>query len=150
MVSKRIKASNTSIDFQIGDQLCTQCRKKFAELQSRDDSDQFDEEDLGDPGHDSLSVASVQRECNIPDDDFVSPEVELSELNQSLSVLGESPVVKQKVYTQVKYAHEKVKSIHASVKRKLELISGNIIPDNIIGETRTRTRNKKTVLNQKL
>ena len=73
--------------------------EKFAELpSSKDDSDWFDEEEILDPPNDSLPVASVQK------DDFVSPDVELSELNQSLRVLGESPVVKRKVYNQLNYS----------------------------------------------
>ena len=57
------------------------------------------------------------------DDMFVSLDHQLAVLNESLQVLGESPVVKRKVETRINYVNEKVKSIHTTVKRKLEVIS---------------------------
>jgi len=50
--------------------------------------------------------------------DFISLEVELSGLNESLLTLGESPVVKQKVNTRPLYLAKKYKSIQGAVERK--------------------------------
>lgn len=58
---------------------------------------------------------------------FISPDLELSVLNQSLGAIGESPIVKRKVYTRPSYVQKKTKSIEGAVKRKLKLVTGKVI-----------------------
>ena len=59
-------------------------------------------------------------------DIFISPDHELSILNESLTVLGESPVVKRKASVAVRYSN-KVRSVEPAVKRKLELITETVM-----------------------
>lgn len=63
-------------------------------------------------------------------DIFISPDHELLQLNESLTILGESPVVKRKACISLNYSKSKVRSVEAVVKRKLELISGNAIEES--------------------
>ena len=83
-------------------------------------SSSAESEDSGEPGPSSPTAGSSV----MVDDVFVLPDHQLAVLNESLQVLGESPVVKTKVETRINYVSEKVKSIHTTVNRKLEVISG--------------------------
>lgn len=134
-VTQTMIDSHKSLHFQSGDLLCDKCRKTVYKLKIDDtkmpiDSSSSSElEDACKPG--SSGIASNDIASNdIEGDLFVSPEYQLDTLNKSLQVLGESPVVKRKANTRVSYARNKAKSIHTTVKRKLELIGGVPLDDS--------------------
>src|ERR1043165_6841134 len=62
----------------------------------------------------------------------VDPHHELSTLNRSLTVLGESPVMKRKA--KGRYIKNKARKIEVAVRKKLEMCTGNVIAEGE-GET---------------
>lgn len=82
------------------DKLCSICRKKLAKLPSA----QITSEESGiSASEEELNVMPSQKE----DSDIVEGEVEVDLLNQSLSVIGESPFDKRKIKRQPTYVAEK-------------------------------------------
>jgi hypothetical protein len=141
-VSEKTRTIHRFLHFESDDQLCTSCRKRVAAL-----------------AEDILTVESSQSEQSAAEEEveeaysrqvlpgtsataghvFISPEHEISVLNASLSILGESPVIKRKLYTRTLYVKEKARKIESTVRRKIELGTGGSIsdfapaqPDNIL------------------
>jgi len=85
---------------------------------------------LSESGESEAGVSDAHKNtCASAAEAFVSPEHELSLLNSSLHMIGESPVVKRKINTRVKYVKDKVTRIQTSVKRKIELITGSALDE---------------------
>ena len=98
-ISERTRSAHASLRFQIGDHLCTSCRKRVTALPVEDaEPSTASDVELSDVGNDNLpSTSSVPNKSDAiryHKDIFISPDHELSLLNQSLNVLGESPVIK--------------------------------------------------------
>jgi len=123
-ISEETMTSYPSLRFQSDDQLCTSCRKEVAALPVEDK-----EMTSAIPSSSSESLEPEQMPgtsacASMNPDVYEVPEEQLEVINESLQVLGESPLIKRKVHTRVKYVKEKAKAIHNTVKKKLELISG--------------------------
>ena len=90
----------------LGAKVCDACRKKLAQVPvARSEStDQF-ESSQEDAGASSQEEVSYEHES-------------LESINQCLSAIGETPVVKKKLQ-QAKYPKEKMKKIRVAVKKKL-------------------------------
>lgn len=135
-VTERTMTLHPSLHFQSGDQLCPNCRIKITALPIPEEeatqstnSQSTNSSESGDvcqPGTSGMKASASK----ISHDTFESPDHQLVQLNTSLQVLGESPVVKRKIDTRVHYAKKKVKSIHTTVKRKLELITGEPLDES--------------------
>jgi hypothetical protein len=125
-VSEQTRDLYPSLKFQLGDRICTQCRKKVMEQpvdnphNAATESSQSEDEHIA-----GISGEAAIDTVNDPDDTvYVSSDHNLAVLNMSLHGLGESPVVKRQADTRVNYVKKKIKSIHTTVKRQLELIAG--------------------------
>lgn len=129
-ISDMTRQSFPSLHFIEGDKVCTSCRKRISklppEVAAQMDTASLPEDDC----EEGTSADDEQPENEMTRDLFVSTDHDLSVLNQSLGVLGESPVVKRKIDTQANYARKKVSSIQTSVKRKLQLITGKVIEED--------------------
>ena len=138
-ISERTRTVHGSLNLQIGNKLCTQCRKKVSNLLSEDTEHLVSNVEVLDSGNDIMpstsGVVSVPKKSDPSADIFVSPDHELLELDRSLKALHESPVVKRKAIAQVNYSKKKFKSITTTVKKKLELISGDSIDESLEEDT---------------
>ena len=90
----------------LGAKVCDTCRKKLTQvpIARPESTDQF-ESSLDDAGASSQEEVSYQQES-------------LESINQCLSAIGETPVVKKKLQ-QAKYPKEKMQKIRAAVKKKM-------------------------------
>lgn len=125
-VTESTKALHPSLNFQVNDQICTKCRKQVSKL-SITDKMTLTDGSSSDSSDDKVKLSSSGMAASAhanADETFVSQDNQLSLLNESLQVLGESPVVNRKVKTRVHYVKKKVKTIQTAVKRKLELVAG--------------------------
>ena len=132
-ITSKMRAAHKDMHFEIEDRLCTKCRKRVAGCPSSSEEQECDPKEL--PGESSSleSDGSSDREIGgatpgpsgSTHELFVSPDHELSLLNQTLVVIGESPIIKRKASTSVHYVEKKARSIESSVIRKLELETGN-------------------------
>lgn len=122
-----------SLQFKTGDKICTLCRKKLSTIPT--------ENNTAASAVSSAANQSIEPEIdelplmtsNNPDE-FISPEHELSQLNKSLVLLGESPVVKNKLTSRVNYFKRKSESADKAVKRKLHLVSESTLSDSMLSE----------------
>ena len=121
VVGEEIMTLHPSLQLQAGDQLCSTCRKRISDLA-------IDEKVPLSSSSSNSEVNQPSTSCTdanpTPDKTFESPQDLLAELNTSLVVLGVSPVIKRKAQTRVNYVKKKAQSIHTTVKRKLEVITG--------------------------
>ncbi len=107
LVTKEQAAQHPSL-VQVGMKLCCPCRKKLAK--------QNQQHTLS-----SESLSSVEDE--IPNDKvFVSPEFEFETLNQSLALIGESPLNRQMAQSRVKYLPKKRRRAQEVLARKFEAV----------------------------
>jgi len=130
-VSQKARDSYPSLKFQLGDRICTQCRKKVMERPVDDPQNAATESSQSSQDEHIAGISGVAAidTVNDPDDTvYESTDHNLVVLNTSLQVLGESPVVKRQADTRVNYVSKKIKSIHTTVKKRLELIAGPL-PD---------------------
>jgi hypothetical protein len=107
---------------------CTDCRKRLTSLPETDTASHAtpvasDNESKQENSASSTPKASASKDL------YVSPDHELSLLNETLTAIGESPIVKRKMSTRPLYAEKKAKAINTAVKKKLELVAGKVIPE---------------------
>ena len=147
-VSAETRIKHPSLQFKLGDKICTPCRKKVLKLSHLtldvpSTSMEVSEDDV----EPEINAASDdENEAYASCDVFESPEYHLTVLNESLQILGESPIVKKKTYSRVNYTEHKATAICTSVKRKLELITGKPI---LQSEKDTRYVAKKMMMKVK-
>ena len=136
-----MRTDHVTLNFQEGDLLCTTCRKKLCEVapegaehsaRSSDGEQEPISDDVlvSDTDEPMRGRSTAPQQSDSLHDIFISLDHELSILNESLTVLGESPVVKRKAGVSVKYSKNKVRSVESAVKRKLELITGTAIEES--------------------
>ena len=139
VVTDAVRRTHAFLKLGSGDKLCTACRKRIPTLpQTTEDvlamelsTDTLSESE----GELEFSVSDANKNtCASAAEAFVSPEHELSLLNSSLRMIGESPVVKRKINTRVKYVKDKVTRIQTSLKRKIELIAGSALDEEELME----------------
>jgi len=127
-ISMLTMVSHPSLQLKFGDRVCTQCRKMIANL-PREATEQH--QSSSDAEDDCIPGTSAGEHVNNTDTDAViSPEHQLSLINTSLCMLGESPVVKRKLTTRVNYVKTKIKRIQHTMKRKLELITDSRVEES--------------------
>jgi hypothetical protein len=114
-ISQLIMTLHPSLKFKAGDKLCSPCRKIVANLPA-DSADLVSTDDSSSVPEDFHPDSSA-----VDADVYELPDHQLVVLNQSLQVLGESPVCKRKAENRVNYAKKKVKAIESTIKKKLEL-----------------------------
>jgi len=143
-VSENMRSVHRDLNLKIEDKLCTVCRKRVAEMPIGSGELLSSSKNL------PQSSEGLRGESSSPDSDgdsphemggaaagssksltevFISPDDELSVLNQTLVVFDESPVIKRKANTRVNYVAKKARSIESAVKRKLEIATGTPIPE---------------------
>ena len=121
-----------SLNFESDDQLCTSCRKRVAELPEELQtvaSSQSEESVLTEEQVEAYARQALPGTSSDKDDMFISPDHEISVLNASLSILGESPIIKRKLDTRALYVKEKVRKIESTVRKKIEISIGCSISD---------------------
>ena len=117
LVTKEQAARHPSL-VQIGMKLCCPCRKKLAKQQKETLANQNQVDTCS-----SESLSSAEDE--IPNEEiFVSPEFEFETLNQSLVLIGESPLNRQMFQTRVKYLRKKRKRAQAVLAKKFDAVRG--------------------------
>ena len=117
LVTKEQAARHPSL-VQIGMKLCCPCRKKLAKQQKETLANQ---NQVDTSSSESLSSA----EDEIPNEEiYVSPEFEFETLNQSLVLIGESPLNRQMVQTRVKYLPKKRKRAQTVLAKKFDAVRG--------------------------
>ena len=119
-ISQQILTLHPSLKFKAGDKLCTPCRKIVTDLPA-DSTDLVSTDDSSSVPEDLHPGSSA-----VDADVFELPDHQLVVLNQSLQVLGESPVCKRKAETRVNYVKKKVKALESTIKKKLELCGVSI------------------------
>src|SRR5688572_30202221 len=99
-ISEKVRSSHHSLHFESDDQLCTSCRKRVAArpegpeevwMVESSQSEQSEAEAV-DKAH---AREDILRTSAGTDALFISPDHEISVLNASLSILGESPIIKK-------------------------------------------------------
>jgi hypothetical protein len=68
---------------------------------------------------------------SVSEESFISPAHELSVLNESLRVLGESPIIHRKLRKTPLYAKTKARKIESAVKKRIELCTGTLLSDEM-------------------
>uniref|UniRef100_UPI00358EEC48 uncharacterized protein n=1 Tax=Myxine glutinosa TaxID=7769 RepID=UPI00358EEC48 len=131
-VSQKAIAAHPSLKLQSAQKICTQCRKKLAKRQPGVVETQSEiplpvtssaissSEDNDGGGESPIPGSSGEFE-------FHSPEMEQNTLNESLGLIGESPIPKKRLAAD-KYVKSKTKKIGDTVKKKLEIATG--LPSN--------------------
>jgi hypothetical protein len=127
-ISEVMRTTHHHLQFKQGDKLCTDCRKRLTSLPETDTASHAtpvasDNESKQENSASSTPKASASKDL------YVSPDHELSLLNETLTAIGESPIVKRKMSTRPLYAEKKAKAINTAVKKKLELVAGKVIPE---------------------
>ena len=131
-ISEKVRNIHRSLHFESDDQLCTFCRKQVAalpeELQTvaSSQSEESGEEEEAKEAH---AKPAIQESSAGTDAMFISPDHEISQLNASLFILGESPIMKRKLDTRALYVKEKTRKIQSTVMRKIELGIGHSVSD---------------------
>ena len=59
------------------------------------------------------------------EDDFVPPEIEVENLNETLELIGESPLSQQKVKSRSRYLPQKKKKVQDALERKFDAACGS-------------------------
>lgn len=114
-ISAQLVILHPSLGLQIGDKVCTTCRKKLSSLPITGKTEEtYSQQETAE----STGVSGNESEGFVP-----PPEHELLVLNSSLSVLGESPVMKKKLSSSAKYAQNKLAKVHKTVKKRLKMIA---------------------------
>jgi len=125
-ISEKARNSHHSLHFEPDDQLCTSCRKRVAALPEGPEelrtvgssqSEQSEAEGVNE-AHPSEDMPGTSAGTDAL---YISPDHEISVLNASLSILGESPIIKRKLNTRALYVKEKARKIEGTVRRKIEL-----------------------------
>ena len=93
---------------QVGMKICTNCRKQLQKPQCM-----VEEE---------LPIENLHSEG---EDDFVPPEIEVENLNETLELIGESPLSQQKVKSRSRYLPQKKKKVQDALERKFDAACGS-------------------------
>jgi hypothetical protein len=141
-VSEETRTIYRHLNFPVKAKLCTDCRKRFTALKATQTTASATlamapapqkvapatqiTADVGDSDDEQEQLQSCASVSTPAKDAYVSPDHELSILNESLSVIGQSPIDRKKV-KRPRYVERKAKSIKFAVKRKLELVTGSEI-----------------------
>jgi hypothetical protein len=129
-VSHQIRNEHLSLQFSSSDQLCTSCRKRVSASPKECELSQSDQSDVDEECEVECHVTGATSGSSATQEDaFVSPGHELSVLNASLCILGESPIEKRKAANQKFYGAEKARKISVAVKRRIELGTGSTLAD---------------------
>ena len=93
---------------QVGMKICTNCRKLPQKPQHM-----VEEE---------LPIENLHSE---EEDNFVPPEIEFKNLNETLELIGESPLSQQKVKSRSRYLPQKKKKVQDALERKFDAACGS-------------------------
>jgi hypothetical protein len=129
MITEATRIRHHSLQFKPDNQLCTKCRKKLTALPQQLETLSQSEKSSSASEADSQprtcsAVPGPSSDSNV---DFVDPDHELSTLNQSLMVLGESPVMKRKATG--RYVKNKARKIDVAVRKRLDICTGSLIAE---------------------
>ena len=82
----------------------------------------------------SSDEVSDTTSCIAESSGFLAPNADIGTLNQTLAILGETPIQKRKAPASVDYAQQKMRRIQMTVQRTVEAVTGHtgqgIIPDS--------------------
>ena len=95
------------LSLTLGAKICDDCRKKLAQLPVQ-----------GTESDEPFESSQVEASASSQHEEVLIPQESLETVNQCLSTLGETPIVKKKLQ-QAKYPKEKLKKITTAVKKKM-------------------------------
>jgi len=98
--------------------------------QDNAEQEPLSDEDLSDPDASVPGTSAQPQESDYLHDIFTSPSYELSVLNESVTVLGVSPIDKKKANVSVNYSKHKIRSVETAVRKKLELVRGAALEES--------------------
>lgn len=119
-VTQSMIVKNPELNLQMHNKICISCRTKLAKDQ--------DKPELS-PSKSPLKSSDDESINSVHEDD-AAIEYQVSELNQSLIALKETPIKKARLIHSKMYAKKKVQKMKVSVKRKLEVATGHPLSDS--------------------
>ena len=121
-MSEDFVVKNSAFNLTEGNYLCDKCRKEITK-RSKEHAETIKNKPATDPEiTDNESLPSNDDKMS-EDDVFVDKNIDLRVLNESLSLIGESPVKKQRLEKGIYYKEGKIKKIQDNICSKLELVS---------------------------
>ncbi|XP_038055996.1 uncharacterized protein LOC119727987, partial [Patiria miniata] len=123
-VSERFVVEHPSLNLSRAQTLCTGCRKKLSKLPP-----ELTILTSGSSGETTDSEVPGPSRSPTHRDVFVSPNVDVDIVNQSLTIIGESPIKSKKKSTG-SYIESKVKKIESTIKNRLETATGKQFQDD--------------------
>ena len=73
---------------------------------------------------------------------FLAPNADIGALNQTLAILGETPIQKRKATASVNYAQQKMRKIQTTVQRTVEAATGRSVTPDSEQEMLTQVKEK--------
>lgn len=120
-ISKEYAKKYQSLNLEEGKYICSTCRKNIPAHEDKN-PELLEHESFNDNNSTSDDIDSTEIEsCEV--DTYLDKETELQVLNKSLSMIGESPIKKQKLDKGKYYAASKAKKIQGTLSKKLNLFS---------------------------